>query len=59
MERFNVKKFNKVESKENYRIEVSNGFEALEDMDGEVEINSAWEKRECQNFSQRKSTHYY
>jgi hypothetical protein len=42
-ERFNLKKLNKVEGKERYRIEVSNRFAALEDLDAEMEINSAWE----------------
>jgi hypothetical protein len=41
MERFNLKKLNEVEGKEKYHIEVSNRFEALEDLDTEVEINSA------------------
>jgi hypothetical protein len=36
MERFNLKKLNVVE--------VSHRFAALEDLDTEVEINSAWEK---------------
>jgi hypothetical protein len=43
MERFNLKKLNDVEDKEQYRVEVSNRFAALEDLDAEVEINSAWE----------------
>jgi hypothetical protein len=43
MERFNLKKLNEVEGKEQYRVEVSNRFAALEDLDAEVEINSAWE----------------
>jgi hypothetical protein len=43
MERFNLKKLNDVEGKEKYRFEVSNSFAALEDLDTEVEINSAWE----------------
>jgi hypothetical protein len=43
MERFNLKKLNKVEGKEQFRVEVSNRFVALEDLDAEVEINSAWE----------------
>jgi hypothetical protein len=38
MERFNLKKLN-----EQYRVEVSNRFAALEDLDAEVDINSAWE----------------
>jgi hypothetical protein len=43
MERFNLKKLNDVECKEQFGLEVSNRFEALEDLDTEVEINSAWE----------------
>jgi hypothetical protein len=31
------------EGKEQFRVEVSNRFAALEDLDAEVEINSAWE----------------
>jgi hypothetical protein len=40
MERFNLKKLNEVQAKEKYRVEFSNGFAALEDLE---EINSAWE----------------
>jgi hypothetical protein len=43
MERFNLKKLNEVEGKEQCCVEVSNRFAALEDLDAEVEINSAWE----------------
>jgi hypothetical protein len=43
MERFNLKNFNVVEDKEKYRVEVSNRFAALEDLDAEVEINTIWE----------------
>jgi hypothetical protein len=42
-ERFNLKKLNDVEGKEQYDVQVSNRFAALEDLDTEVEINSAWE----------------
>jgi hypothetical protein len=38
MERFNLK-LNKVESKEQYCVEVSNRFAALEGLDAEVKIN--------------------
>jgi hypothetical protein len=41
MERFNLKKLSEVEGKENYRVEVSNRFAALENLDSEVDINSA------------------
>jgi hypothetical protein len=43
IERFNLKKLNNVEGKEQYCVEVSNRFAALEDLDEEVEINSGWE----------------
>jgi hypothetical protein len=42
MERFKLKKVNEVDGKEKHRVEVSNRFAALEDLDAEVEINSAW-----------------
>jgi hypothetical protein len=43
-ERFNLKKLIEVEGKEKYLIEVSYRFAALEDLDAEVEINSAWQR---------------
>jgi hypothetical protein len=43
MQRFNLNKLNEVEGKEQFRVEVLNRFVALEDLDAEVEINSAWE----------------
>jgi hypothetical protein len=42
VERFNLKKLNEVEGKEQYRVVVSNRFAALEDLDAELKINSAW-----------------
>jgi hypothetical protein len=39
MERFNLKKL-QTESKEKYRVEVSNRFAALEDLGATVEINT-------------------
>jgi hypothetical protein len=38
IERFNLKKLNEVESKEQYRVEISNRFSALENLDAEVNI---------------------
>jgi hypothetical protein len=35
-ERFNLKKLNDIEGKEQFRVEVSNRFAALEDLDIEV-----------------------
>jgi hypothetical protein len=43
MERFNLRKLNEVEGKEQYRVEISNRFAALENLDTEVNINRAWE----------------
>jgi hypothetical protein len=40
IQRFNLKKLNDVEGKEQFRDEVSNRFAGLEDLDAEVEINS-------------------
>jgi hypothetical protein len=56
MERFNLKKLNEVDSKEQFLVEVSNRFAALGDLDAEVNSNSAWETvRETKNLSQRES----
>jgi hypothetical protein len=58
MERFNLK--NDVEGKEQFRIEVSNRFAALEDLDTEVEINNAWETiSENIKISARESLGYF
>jgi hypothetical protein len=43
MERFNIKKLNEVEDKIMYLFEISNMNAALDYLDGEVEINSAWQ----------------
>jgi hypothetical protein len=40
--RANLKKLNEVEGKEQFCVEVPNRFAALEDLNTEVEINSAW-----------------
>jgi hypothetical protein len=50
MARFNLKKLNEAEGKEQYRVEVSNRFAAFEDLDADVEII-----REYKHFSQRES----
>jgi hypothetical protein len=60
MERFNLKKLNQVKGNEQYRVEVSNRFAALEDLDAEVETNSAWEMiRENIKISAKKSLRYF
>jgi hypothetical protein len=60
MEGFNLLKLNEVEGKEQYRVEVSNGFAALEYLDAEVEINSVWEIiRETITISAKESLGYF
>jgi hypothetical protein len=39
LETFSLKKLNEVECKEQYRVEISNRFAALENLDIEVDIN--------------------
>jgi hypothetical protein len=59
MERFNLEKLNEVEGKEQYRVEVSNRYAALEDLNAKVEINSAWEMiRENIKISAEESLGY-
>jgi hypothetical protein len=58
--RGSIKKLNDVEGKEQFRVEVSNRFAALEDFDAEVEINSAWETiRENIKISAKESLGYF
>jgi hypothetical protein len=60
VKRFNLKKFSEGEGKEKYRVEASNRFAALEDLDTEVEINSAWEMiRESINISAKETLGVY
>jgi hypothetical protein len=60
MERFNLKKLNGLEDKEQFHVEVSNRFEALEDLDTEVKINSAWKMiRENIQISGKESLGYF
>jgi hypothetical protein len=50
----------RVESKEKYRVEVSNGFAPLDDLDAEVEINTIWDTiREIIKISAKESLDYY
>jgi hypothetical protein len=60
MERFNLKKLNEVEGNEQFCVEVSNRFTALEDLDAEVEINSDWETiRENIKISAKERVGYF
>jgi hypothetical protein len=55
MERLNFKKLNKIEDKEQYSGKVSDRFPALEDLDADEDINSAWETmRENIKFSSKE-----
>jgi hypothetical protein len=55
MERFNLKKLNKVEGKEQYHVEILNSFAALKKLDADVDINRAWETiRENINISAKE-----
>jgi hypothetical protein len=49
MGRFNLKKINEVEGEEQYRVEISNRFAALENSDTDMDVN------EYKNFCQRES----
>jgi hypothetical protein len=60
MERFNLKKLHDVEGIEQFRVEDSNRFASLEDLDSEVEINSVWETiRENIKISAKGSLGYF
>jgi hypothetical protein len=60
MEKFNLKKLNEAQGKEQYHVEVSNRFAALEHLDAEVEINSGWEIiRETIKISAKESLGYF
>jgi hypothetical protein len=41
MARFNLKKLNKAEGKEQYQVEISNRFAALVNLDDDVDVNRA------------------
>ncbi|PNF14117.1 hypothetical protein B7P43_G01057, partial [Cryptotermes secundus] len=59
-ERFNLKKLNEVEGKEQYHVELLNRFVALENLDTEVNVNKAWEtNRENIKISAKESLGYY
>ncbi|PNF41599.1 hypothetical protein B7P43_G11344, partial [Cryptotermes secundus] len=51
IERFSLKKLNEVEGKEEYCVEISNRFAALENLNTEVNVNKAWgDKTDCSNY---------
>jgi CTP-dependent riboflavin kinase len=60
MERFNLKKLNRVECKEQYFVEILNRFAALENLDTDVDINRVLETiRENIKISAKEGLGYY
>jgi hypothetical protein len=60
MERSNLKILNEVEGKEQYRVEISNRFAAMENLGTEVNINITWETiRENIKISAKENLGYY
>jgi hypothetical protein len=55
MERYNLKKLNKVKGKDECRFEALNRFAGLECLEADVEISTIWETKRFQNFGQRES----
>jgi hypothetical protein len=57
MEMFNLKKLNEVKHKEQYQVEISNRFAALENLDDDDgDINRDWETiRENINITAKES----
>jgi hypothetical protein len=56
----NFKKLHEVEIEEKYRVQVSNSFVALEDLDTDVHITSPWEAiRENIKITAKESRGYY
>jgi hypothetical protein len=60
MERFSAKELNKVEGKEQYRVEISNRFTSSENFDEQVDNNRAWETiRDSIKILAKESSGYY
>jgi mannose/fructose/N-acetylgalactosamine-specific phosphotransferase system component IIB len=54
MERFNLKKLNEVDGKEQYHAKISNRFAALKNLDAEVDIDKAWETIRISKFQPKR-----
>jgi hypothetical protein len=60
MEKFNLKKLNEVDGKEQYCVEIPNRFAAFKNLDAEVDVNRAWETiRESIKISVKEGPGYY
>jgi len=56
VEKFNLRKFNELEVRKQYQIEISNRFAALENLSDREDINRAWENvKENIKLSAKKS----
>jgi hypothetical protein len=59
-EKFDLKKLSEVVGKEQYRVEISNRFTALENFDTKLDVNRAWENiRENIKISVKESLGYH
>jgi len=56
-QRFNLRKLNEPEVREQYLIEITNRFASLENSDDDEDVNRTWEniKDNIQNVSERES----
>jgi hypothetical protein len=60
LERFDLKRLDDIEVKENYQVEISNRFVALESSDESLDINNAWEStRENIKTSAKENLGYH
>jgi hypothetical protein len=60
MQRFDLRKLNDAEVKEQYQVKTTNGFAALEDCDDNVDMNTVWENiRENIKTSAKESLGHY
>jgi hypothetical protein len=60
MERFNLRKLNKGDSKQQYQVKISNRFTALENLNDDVDINRARETiRENIKIAAKERVDYY
>ena len=56
-ERFNLRKINELEFRKQYKIEISNRFEVLENLSESEEINRTWENiKERENIKENIRT---
>jgi hypothetical protein len=60
MQRFDVRKLNDAEVKEQYQVKITNRFDALENFGDNVDMNRAWENiRQNRQISAKESLGHY